>query len=133
MNCDGCVFFESTDYGTDDAGVDHAFGECHRYPPTPIHGSSDRSLRFAKFPRVAADTWCGDFRSRRGMVRTESPHQRVAEANAAFDAALQDDATDANREANVGKCQPGRDECYGGSADATVRQTLGTPPETKHQ
>lgn len=92
MNCDACVFFESTDYGTADTGVVHAFGECHRYPPTPIAGSSDRSVRFARFPRVADNTWCGEFQSRRGLARTELAHQRVAEANAAFDAALHADA-----------------------------------------
>ncbi len=93
MNCDGCVFFESTDYGSDDAGVELAFGECHRYPPTPIPGSPDRSLRLAKFPRVADDTWCGEFQSRRGLARTELPHERTTEANAAFDAASQQNAS----------------------------------------
>jgi hypothetical protein len=133
MNCDACIFFEYTDYGTNDMGVVHAFGECHRYPPTPITGSSDCLVRFAKFPRVADDTWCGDFQSRRGMVRTEMPHQRVAQANAAFDAASQADATDANRGANVGECHRGRVECQCGTANATHRQTLGTPDETKRQ
>lgn len=125
MNCDGCIFFESTDYGIDDAGVERAFGECHRYPPTPVQGSVSSGLRFAKFPRVADDTWCGDFQSRRGISRTELAHTRIEEANAAFDSVVHEDATDANCGANVAMCQSG-------SEGVTDRNILGTPPETKH-
>jgi hypothetical protein len=119
MNCDGCVFFKSTDYGTDDAGVEHAFGECHRYPPTPIQGSTDRSLRFAKFPRVVDDTWCGDFQSRSGKARPQTPHQRVADANTDFQGASPQDATDAKLGANNRGCQTGTSECHYGSIDVT--------------
>lgn len=91
----------------DDAGVERAFGECHRYPPTPVQGSVSSGLRFAKFPRVADDTWCGDFQSRRGISRTELAHTRIEEANAASDSVVHEDATDANCGANVAMCQSG--------------------------
>ena len=71
--------------------------------------------------------WCSEFAPRTATL----PHRRHDEANAAFDLPAHDDATDANRGANVGECQRGRDECHSGSAGVTDRQTLGTPPETK--
>ena len=95
-------------------------GDCRRHPPVIDHDQRDASANWAVFPLVMACDWCGAFAPRSAT----SPHRRDDEANAAFDAASQQDATDANRGANVAECQPGR-------ANAAHRQILGTPPEKK--
>ena len=39
------------------------FGTCHRFPPS-LQPGSDETPRVA-FPRVDADEWCGEWKSRR--------------------------------------------------------------------
>jgi hypothetical protein len=108
---------------------DCAAGDCRRHPPVIDHDHRDASANWAVFPLVMACDWCGEFDPRRAPLA----HTRDDEASAAFDAASQDDATDANRGANGGVCQCGSAECHDGSVNATDRQTLGTPPETQPQ
>lgn len=128
-SCWECRYFEPS------VGVDRSVppsdecsaGACRRHPPVIDHHQRDASANWAVFPFVMACDWCGEFAPRSAT----SPHRRDDEANAAFDAASQQDATDANRGANVGKCQRGSAECQTGTADATHRQILGTPPGTK--
>ena len=124
QSCWECRFFEPS------VGVDRdlppadecSAGDCRRHPPVTDHDQRDASANWAVFPLVMACDWCGEFASR----PTTSAQRRDDEANTAFDAASRDDATDANRGANVAECQPGR-------ANATHRQVLGTPPETKRK
>ncbi len=106
-----------------------AAGDCRRLPPVIDHDQRDASANWAVFPLVMACDWCGEFAPRRAPLG----HTREDEANAEFDAASHQDSTDANRGANVGECQRGSAECQTGTAHATDRQTLGTPPETKRQ
>ena len=50
-HCKNCRFWERV-AGKQETAIGE-FGECHRFPPTP-----------AKFPRINAEQWCGEWRRR---------------------------------------------------------------------
>ena len=64
-------------------------GECLRYPPVTDHDQRDAQVNYAVFPIVIACDRCGEFSPRRPTL----PRSCEDEANAAFDAAVHDDAT----------------------------------------
>ena len=77
-------------------------GECRRHPPVTDHHNRDASVNYAVFPIVIACDWCGEFRPRAARVG----HGHEDEANAAFDLASHEDATDAGMAARAGACEP---------------------------
>lgn len=115
-SCQDCNFFTPNQWSNRDAVAD---GECRRHPPVASL-TRDGKRQFAKFPSVANEDWCGEF------VEWPAPlgERATNQANAAFDAASQQDATDANVGATVGECQIGR-------APGAFREILGTPPENR--
>lgn len=97
-SCWECRFFEPQD------GVDLSAppedeclaGDCRRLQPVVDHDQRDANANWAVFPLVMACDWCGEF-----VPRTAPLGQvGVDEANVEFDAASQEDATDANGGAN---------------------------------
>ncbi|WP_145171203.1 hypothetical protein [Rubripirellula lacrimiformis] len=86
--CSRCRFFRPVH----SAFQESAGGECRRHPPaTPKNSQRRARPDIAIFPAVMETDWCGEFVPRRDT----SAHRRNIEANAAFDAAAREDATDA--------------------------------------
>lgn len=87
--CSSCRFFERRTFTT---RITIGGRECRRRPPVPPFNSQDQDYPdFGVFPSVMEDDWCGEFAPRRNTPA----HRRDIEANAAFDAASHEDATDA--------------------------------------
>ena len=103
-SCWDCRFFEPP------IGVDRdqppaeecQRGECTRLPPVIDHGNRNADVNYAVFPIVIACDWCGEFRPRAARVGQRCE----GEANAAFDAAADDDATHGPVAARTGHCEP---------------------------
>ena len=81
IRCDECRYFEPT-FNHQGRLTDR--GECRRRPPAMVGLSSEAFIADGHFPLVNDNDWCGEFASKGD-----------AEANAAFDAAAHEDATDA--------------------------------------
>ena len=88
--CSSCRFFERRTFRT---RATIGGGECRRRPPsvsTRLQG--DECSEFGVFPGVMENDWCGEFAPQTATM----PPRREDQANAAFDAASHEDATDAD-------------------------------------
>ncbi|WP_068258924.1 hypothetical protein [Rubripirellula obstinata] len=92
-SCWDCRFFDTSPLLDRDQPPEEECekGECRRLPPVCDHGNREASVNYAEFPIVIACDWCGEFAPRRNTPA----HAHAIEANAAFDAAAREDATDA--------------------------------------
>lgn len=106
MTCDECHFFRlMAPWLRSHLPGGERFGECRRNPPVLSHWTDQRPDRVpAVFPTVKASYWCGEF----APCFVQVDVSRHDEANAAFDAASQEDATVANVGAVTRRCQSGR-------------------------
>jgi len=71
--CENCKFWTETG-GTDEGLV----GECRRNSPSPIilDGGPHTKIRFAAWPAVAQNQWCGDYEER--PMETKEVLERMA-------------------------------------------------------
>lgn len=102
MICADCKFFQSLEpWQRSYLPSDEQFGECRLDPPIASVQPEHRTHQLlAVFPTVEANDWCGQFAPR----AAKSPACCNEEANAAFDAALAHDATDAPVAASACGC-----------------------------
>ncbi|XZE55788.1 hypothetical protein SH139x_001814 [Planctomycetaceae bacterium SH139] len=92
-SCWDCRFFDTSSHLDREQPPEEECqqGECRRHPPVIDPDNREASVNYAEFPIVIACDWCGEFAPRGGMPA----HARDIEANAAFDAASHEDATNA--------------------------------------
>ncbi len=71
--CENCKFWHETG-GTDEGLV----GECWRNSPSPktLDGAADTLIRFAAWPAVDQNQWCGDYEER--PMETKEVLERMA-------------------------------------------------------
>ena len=71
--CENCKFWNEIG-GTDDGLV----GECRRNSPSPktLDGAPDTKIRFAAWPAVDQNQWCGDYEER--AMETKEVLERMA-------------------------------------------------------
>lgn len=71
--CESCKFWNETG-GTDEGLV----GECRRNSPSPktLEGAGGAKIRYAAWPAVSQDQWCGDFEER--PMETKEVLERMA-------------------------------------------------------
>jgi hypothetical protein len=71
--CENCRFWTETG-GTDEGLV----GECRRNSPSPktLDGAPDVTIRFAVWPAVGQNQWCGDYEER--PMETKEVLERMA-------------------------------------------------------
>ena len=112
MNCTDCNFYQPIRTAVR-LPVNGHFGECRRSPPRVVDAPSSRHAQtLAVFPVVSETDWCGEFVSWPAPLGSRAED----EANAAFDAATDDDATDGVVVAAGYECQCGRETQSAGKA-----------------